>query len=135
MVGIDKSQNLETTKTQAVITDAEDNELTEQQRKIFSLIQEKNELQQMLESITAEKEQLKTDLRENIEMVGLSTVLCSTFSSLCILDFYSFIEVYLTCHVINVTYQSIQSHDFRQLSLLRTLSIHHDMEHHPRMFP
>uniref|UniRef100_A0A4W2F1A9 Centromere-associated protein E n=1 Tax=Bos indicus x Bos taurus TaxID=30522 RepID=A0A4W2F1A9_BOBOX len=68
MVGIDKSQNLETTKTQAVITDAEDNELTEQQRKIFSLIQEKNELQQMLESITAEKEQLKTDLRENIEM-------------------------------------------------------------------
>lgn len=74
MVGIDKSQNLETTKTQAVITDAEDNELTEQQRKIFSLIQEKNELQQMLESITAEKEQLKTDLRENIEMVGLSTV-------------------------------------------------------------
>ena len=74
MVGIDKSQNLETTKSQAVITDAEDNELTEQQRKIFSLIQEKNELQQMLESITAEKEQLKTDLRENIEMVGLSTV-------------------------------------------------------------
>ena len=74
MVGIDKSQNLETTKTQAVITDAEANELTEQQRKIFSLIQEKNELQQMLESITAEKEQLKTDLRENIEMVGLSTV-------------------------------------------------------------
>ena len=74
MVGIDKSQNLETTKTQAVITDAEDNELTEQQRKIFSLIQEKNGLQQMLESITAEKEQLKTDLRENIEMVGLSTV-------------------------------------------------------------
>ncbi|XP_027399731.1 centromere-associated protein E isoform X3 [Bos indicus x Bos taurus] len=68
MVGIDKSQNLKTTKTQAVITDAEDNELTEQQRKIFSLIQEKNELQQMLESITAEKEQLKTDLRENIEM-------------------------------------------------------------------
>lgn len=61
-------------KTQALIVDAEDNELTEQQRKIFSLIQEKNELQQMLESITAEKEQLKTDLRENIEMVGLSTV-------------------------------------------------------------
>uniref|UniRef100_A0A452F358 Centromere-associated protein E n=1 Tax=Capra hircus TaxID=9925 RepID=A0A452F358_CAPHI len=68
MVVIDKSQNLETTKTQALITDAEDNELTEQEKKIFSLIQEKNELQQMLESITAEKEQLKTDLRENIEM-------------------------------------------------------------------
>lgn len=30
MVGIDKSQNLETTKTQALIADAEDNELTEQ---------------------------------------------------------------------------------------------------------
>ncbi|XP_069449074.1 centromere-associated protein E isoform X1 [Ovis canadensis] len=68
MVVIDKSQNLETTKTQALITDAADNELTEQEKKIFSLIQEKNELQQMLESITAEKEQLKTDLRENIEM-------------------------------------------------------------------
>ncbi|KAB0368272.1 hypothetical protein FD755_020038, partial [Muntiacus reevesi] len=68
MVGIDKSQNLETTKTQTLIGDAEDNKLTEQQRKILSLIQEKNELQQMLESVTAEKEQLKTDLRENIEM-------------------------------------------------------------------
>ncbi|XP_055290932.1 centromere-associated protein E isoform X2 [Moschus berezovskii] len=68
MVGIDKSQNLKTTKSQALIADAEDNELTEQQRKIFSLIREKNELQQMLESMTAEKEQLKTDLRENIEM-------------------------------------------------------------------
>ena len=74
MVGIDKSQNVETTKTQALIADSEDTELTEQQRKVFSLIQEKNELQQMLESVTAEKEQLKTDLRENIEMVGFSTV-------------------------------------------------------------
>uniref|UniRef100_A0A4X1UR67 Centromere-associated protein E n=1 Tax=Sus scrofa TaxID=9823 RepID=A0A4X1UR67_PIG len=45
-----------------------DLELMEQQRKILSLTQEKNELQQMLENITAEKEQLKTDLRENIEM-------------------------------------------------------------------
>eukprot|EP00070_Physeter_catodon_P006934 XP_007114881.2 centromere-associated protein E isoform X6 [Physeter catodon] len=68
MVGIDRKQNLEAKKTQALIADVEDNELTEQQRKIFSLIQEKNELQQMLESITAEKEQLKTDLRESIEM-------------------------------------------------------------------
>ncbi|XP_019481417.1 PREDICTED: centromere-associated protein E [Hipposideros armiger] len=68
MVGIDKKQNLEAKKTQALIANGEDNELIEQQRKIFSLIQEKNELQQMLESITAEKEQLKTDLRENIEM-------------------------------------------------------------------
>nr|XP_019594443.1 PREDICTED: centromere-associated protein E isoform X2 [Rhinolophus sinicus] len=68
MVGIDKKQNLEAKETQAPIADGEDNELIEQQRKIFSLIQEKNELQQMLESTTAEKEQLKTDLRENIEM-------------------------------------------------------------------
>ncbi|XP_059780182.1 centromere-associated protein E isoform X1 [Balaenoptera ricei] len=68
MVGIDKKQNLEAKKTQALTADVEDNELIEQQRKIFSLIQERNELQQMLESITAEKEQLKTDLRESIEM-------------------------------------------------------------------
>ncbi|XP_016014592.2 centromere-associated protein E isoform X2 [Rousettus aegyptiacus] len=68
MVGIDKKQNLEGKKTQVLIADGEENELIEQQKKILSLIQEKNELQQMLESITAEKEQLKTDLRENIEM-------------------------------------------------------------------
>lgn len=74
MVDIDKKQNLEDKKTQALTADGEDNELIEQQRKIFSLMQEKNELQQMLESITAEREQLKTDLRENIEMVRVSTV-------------------------------------------------------------
>ncbi|KAM9238258.1 centromere-associated protein E [Dugong dugon] len=68
VINIDKKQNLETKKTQILIEDIEDNELTEQQRKIFSLLQEKNELQQMLETITAEKEQLKTDLKENIEM-------------------------------------------------------------------
>ncbi|XP_029776696.1 centromere-associated protein E isoform X1 [Suricata suricatta] len=68
MVDTDKNQNLKAKNTQALIADVEDNELIEQQRKISSLIQEKNELQQMLESITAEKEQLKTDLRENIEM-------------------------------------------------------------------
>ena len=34
MVGTDKSQNLETKKTQALIVDAEDNEPTEQQRKM-----------------------------------------------------------------------------------------------------
>ncbi|XP_058577755.1 centromere-associated protein E isoform X6 [Neofelis nebulosa] len=65
----DKKQNLKAKNTQALIANVEDNELTEQQGKIFSLIQEKNELQQMLESITAEKEQLKTDLRDNIEMM------------------------------------------------------------------
>ncbi|XP_027454308.1 centromere-associated protein E isoform X1 [Zalophus californianus] len=67
MVDTDK-QNLKAKNTQALIANVEDNELTEQQRKIFSLIQEKNKLQQMLESITSEKEQLQTDLRENIEM-------------------------------------------------------------------
>lgn len=74
MVGIDKKQNLKGKKTQVLIADGEENELIEQQKKILSLIQEKNELQQMLESITAEKEQLKTDLRENIEMVGFSSI-------------------------------------------------------------
>lgn len=83
MVGIDKKQNLEARKTQALIADVEDNELIEQQRKISSLIQEKNELQQMLESITAEKEQLKTDLRESIEMVGFSTVYLAIQFCLC----------------------------------------------------
>ncbi|XP_045840350.1 centromere-associated protein E isoform X2 [Meles meles] len=68
MVDTNKKQNLKAKNTQALIVNVEDNELTEQQRKMFSLIQEKNELQQMLESITAEKEQLQTDLRENIEM-------------------------------------------------------------------
>lgn len=63
----------------------------EQQRKILSLTQEKNELQQMLENITAEKEQLKTDLRENIEMVGFSTVYLTlhfVFVSVRFLQFY-----------------------------------------------
>ncbi|XP_046947783.1 centromere-associated protein E [Lynx rufus] len=69
MADTDKKQNLKAKNTQALIANVEDNELTKQQRKIFSLIHEKNELQQMLESITAEKEQLKTDLRENIEMM------------------------------------------------------------------
>ncbi|KAM6221995.1 centromere-associated protein E [Rhynchocyon petersi] len=66
-INIDNIPNLEMVKTQ-MMADVGDNELTDQQQKIFSLIQEKNELQQMLESITAEKEQLKIDLKENIEM-------------------------------------------------------------------
>ncbi|XP_062964377.1 centromere-associated protein E isoform X1 [Cynocephalus volans] len=68
MSGTDKNQNLEAIKTQKLIADVMDDEVIEQQRKIISLTQEKNELQQMLESIIAEKEQLKTDLKENIEM-------------------------------------------------------------------
>ncbi|MBZ3891738.1 Centromere-associated protein E, partial [Sciurus carolinensis] len=65
---IDKKQNLEAKTIQELTADVKNNEVTEQQKKIYSLIQEKNELQQMLENITAEKEQLKTDLKENIEM-------------------------------------------------------------------
>ncbi|XP_051676102.2 centromere-associated protein E isoform X1 [Oryctolagus cuniculus] len=68
MVDIDKNQNLDAQKTKALIADVKDDEASEQQRKILSLIQEKKELQQRLENITAEKEQLKTDLKENIEM-------------------------------------------------------------------
>ncbi|XP_008991151.4 centromere-associated protein E isoform X7 [Callithrix jacchus] len=68
MVDIDKKQNLEAKNTQTLTEDVKDNDIIEQQRKIFSLIQEKNKLQQMLESVRAEKEQLKTDLKENIEM-------------------------------------------------------------------
>uniref|UniRef100_A0A2K6LFW8 Centromere-associated protein E n=1 Tax=Rhinopithecus bieti TaxID=61621 RepID=A0A2K6LFW8_RHIBE len=68
MVGIDKKQDLEAKNTHTLTADVKDNEIIEQQRKIFSLIQEKNELQQVLESVIAEKEQLKTDLKENIEM-------------------------------------------------------------------
>ncbi|XP_074252611.1 centromere-associated protein E isoform X6 [Saimiri boliviensis] len=68
MDGIDKKQNLEAKNTQTLTADVKDNDIIEQQRKIFSLIQEKNKLQQMLESVRAEKEQLKTDLKENIEM-------------------------------------------------------------------
>ncbi|XP_058424773.1 centromere-associated protein E-like isoform X5 [Diceros bicornis minor] len=67
MVGIDKKHNLKAKKTQVLTADV-DNELVEQQRKIFSLIQEKKELRQMLERVTVEKEQLKTDLRESIDM-------------------------------------------------------------------
>ncbi|XP_017814404.3 centromere-associated protein E isoform X3 [Papio anubis] len=68
MVGIDKKQDLEAKNTQTLTADVKDDEIIEQQRKIFSLIQERNELQQVLESVIAEKEQLKTDLKENIEM-------------------------------------------------------------------
>nr|XP_012292010.1 centromere-associated protein E isoform X3 [Aotus nancymaae] len=68
MVGIDKKQNLEAKNTQTLTADVKDNDIIEQQKKIFSLIQEKNKLQQMLESVRAEKEQLKADLKENIEM-------------------------------------------------------------------
>uniref|UniRef100_A0A8C6MWV0 Centromere-associated protein E n=1 Tax=Mus spicilegus TaxID=10103 RepID=A0A8C6MWV0_MUSSI len=45
-----------------------DNGVTEEQRKIDSLMQENSGLQQTLESVRAEKEQLKMDLKENIEM-------------------------------------------------------------------
>uniref|UniRef100_G3VKC3 Centromere-associated protein E n=1 Tax=Sarcophilus harrisii TaxID=9305 RepID=G3VKC3_SARHA len=62
-------QNLDTPRNLLSLTDYEkDNELLQQQRQISSLLQEKNQLQQMLEYVTNEKNQLKTDLEENIEM-------------------------------------------------------------------
>ncbi|XP_012879200.1 PREDICTED: centromere-associated protein E [Dipodomys ordii] len=69
MACIDKEANLGSQSLQTLVADIKDEEAIEQQQsKIHSLIQENNELQKMLESITAEKEQLKTDLKENIEM-------------------------------------------------------------------
>lgn len=44
----------------------------EPEQKVFSLIREKEELQQMLEHMRAEKEQLRNDLQESIERVGLA---------------------------------------------------------------
>ncbi|XP_036618226.1 centromere-associated protein E [Trichosurus vulpecula] len=66
---LNEGQNLEAPGNLVPLTYYEkDNELLQQQRQISSLIQEKNQLQQMLECVTAEKNQLKTDLEENIEM-------------------------------------------------------------------
>ncbi|XP_044537567.1 centromere-associated protein E [Gracilinanus agilis] len=68
-VKLNEGQNLESSRNIAPLPDYEkDDELLQQQRKISSLIQEKNQLQQMLECVTAEKNQLKTDLEENIGM-------------------------------------------------------------------
>uniref|UniRef100_F7FXR0 Centromere-associated protein E n=1 Tax=Monodelphis domestica TaxID=13616 RepID=F7FXR0_MONDO len=68
-VKLNEGQNLESPRNLVPLPDYEkDNELLQQQRKISSLIQEKNQLQQMLECVTAEKNQLKTDLEENIGM-------------------------------------------------------------------
>lgn len=111
MADTDKKQNLKAKNTQALIANVEDNELTEQQRKIFSLIQEKNELQQMLESITAEKEQLKTDLRENIEMVRCSTVHLTICFCLCMFSVF-IIVLRHNLHAVNVSDTSAQSDDF-----------------------
>ncbi|KAL1772141.1 centromere-associated protein E [Sigmodon hispidus] len=65
---IDEQQSLLAGNTQTLISGSNDNEVTEEQKKIHSLIQENNGLQQTLESIVAENEQLKMDLKENIEM-------------------------------------------------------------------
>ena len=112
MVDTDKKQNLKAKNTQALVVNVEDNELTEQQRNIFSLIQEKNELQRMLERVTAEKEQLKTDLRENIEMVGSGTVslLSSMFLSCMFWVFMTSLRHNL--HMRNASHASVQSDGF-----------------------
>ncbi|XP_074131369.1 centromere-associated protein E isoform X2 [Sminthopsis crassicaudata] len=68
-IKLNEGQNLEAPRNLVSLTDYEkDNELLQQQRQISSLLQEKNQLQQMLECVTTEKNQLKTDLEENIEM-------------------------------------------------------------------
>ncbi|XP_021089639.1 centromere-associated protein E [Mesocricetus auratus] len=68
MADVDEEQNLLAGNAQTLIAGGNDNEIPEEKRKIHSLMQENNELQQTLESIVAEKEQLKMDLQENIEM-------------------------------------------------------------------
>ncbi|XP_028616283.1 centromere-associated protein E [Grammomys surdaster] len=67
MDGTDE-QNLQAESTHTLVVDGKDNGVTEEQRKIDSLMQENSGLQQTLESIRAEKEQLKMDLKESIEM-------------------------------------------------------------------
>uniref|UniRef100_UPI00402B4B3F centromere-associated protein E n=1 Tax=Arvicanthis niloticus TaxID=61156 RepID=UPI00402B4B3F len=67
MNGIDE-QNLLAESIHTLVVDGKDNGVTEEQRKIDSLMQENRGLQQTLESIRAEKEQLKMDLKESIEM-------------------------------------------------------------------
>lgn len=69
MDGIDEEQNLLAANAQTSVSGGSDNGVTDEQRKIHSLMQENGGLQQTLESLIAEKEQLKMDLKENIEMV------------------------------------------------------------------
>lgn len=64
MDGIDEQNE----SAHTLLGGGKDNEVTEEQRKIDSLMQENSGLQQTLESVRAEKEQLKMDLKENIEM-------------------------------------------------------------------
>ncbi|XP_076431135.1 centromere-associated protein E isoform X1 [Peromyscus maniculatus bairdii] len=66
--GTDEQQSLPAENAPTLIAGGNDNEVTEEQRKIHSLLQENSGLQQTLESIIAEREQLKMDLKENIEM-------------------------------------------------------------------
>ncbi|XP_050014387.1 centromere-associated protein E [Alexandromys fortis] len=66
--GIDEEQNLLAANAQTSVSGGSDNGVTDEQRKIHSLMQENSGLQQTLESLIAEKEQLKMDLKENIEM-------------------------------------------------------------------
>lgn len=76
-----------------MVGSGEDHGETEEQRKIDSLLQENSRLQQTLESIIAEKEQLKMDLKENIEMVGSSALQLTMYFYLFILDCSNFIRV------------------------------------------
>uniref|UniRef100_A0A6I8NQ07 Centromere-associated protein E n=1 Tax=Ornithorhynchus anatinus TaxID=9258 RepID=A0A6I8NQ07_ORNAN len=75
-VGIEKEQGGKGNTKVVVLTAVSGNAETEsndelfqkQKEQISSLIQEKHELQQLLESVTFENDQLKCDLKENIEM-------------------------------------------------------------------
>lgn len=82
MADVDEEQNLLAGNAQTLIAGGNDNEIPEEKRKIHSLMQENNELQQTLESIVAEKEQLKMDLQENIEMVRPSSLRLATILTL-----------------------------------------------------
>lgn len=93
MNDVDEEQNLLAGNAQTLIAGVNDNEVTEEKRKIHSLMQENNGLQQTLESIIAEKEQLKMDLQENIEMVRPSSLQLAIRFYLFILDFINFIRV------------------------------------------
>ncbi|XP_028932854.1 centromere-associated protein E isoform X5 [Ornithorhynchus anatinus] len=76
VVQLTEEQNLVNPERNIVLTAVSGNAETEsndelfqkQKEQISSLIQEKHELQQLLESVTFENDQLKCDLKENIEM-------------------------------------------------------------------
>lgn len=98
MDGTDEQQSLPAENAPTLIAGGNDNEVTEEQRKIHSLLQKNSDLQQTLESIIAEREQLKMDLKENIEMVGSSSLQLAVHFYLFTLGFINFIRVESICN-------------------------------------